>query len=605
MRPRLFPAAAVLALCGRQVRGQTCGSDFAGSCSALNGIPAGGACSTTPNSPADTVCEVYEQADGTNGCHRIAGRGGCSYVAPVAPAETPCGCGANGVPCTAEECCTHPTCASSWVSCASHPLGNTLAGDPARITCAGLQCTQWECCTTPGPPPPPPPSPPPPQAAPAPALTPPPPPPPSPCPGMWHPCTSNCEGGPGCADHIDGVYGLTCAEAAEYGCVSDLWRFSCAAGAADCIDADIPHYTYVVELCPRTCGECDRTYGEYHVNEDGLLTDIWDEIAPVPSCAPEPLDCREEPKDADNNHCEVPDVCEAADCTEPFTKLKDSPDECQGGACTAAECCTAFECTDAADAARQGYKAANPAATTVDGLGALACQTGVKTATGGGFIGAAAGVDVSCPVDGGSFVWSGCTEAMDCDGERAVSHGPTCEAVGAAQCLGPEDDPGKLDCISTADLSTPDACEDANFWRECRYVESTQLDDDIPLCKAQASSEAACLAVVTSDTGASSFRPARCEYCPWRNPTPTPNVMACLDGSYCNTEEQGWSCCSTRGGRAQCKSCASVAHNSRLPKSNCVRRPVELSQHVRLARMRGRHRLLLRNRLHAVERLPH
>ena len=170
---------------------------------------------------------------------------------------------------------------------------------------------------------------------------------------MWHPCTSNCEGGPGCADHIDGVYGLTCAEAAEYGCVSDLWRFSCAAGAADCIDADIPHYTYVVELCPRTCGECDRTYGEYHVNEDGLLTDIWDEIAPVPSCAPEPLDCREEPKDADNNHCEVPDVCEAADCTEPFTKLKDSPGECQGGACTAAECCTAFECTDAADAARQ------------------------------------------------------------------------------------------------------------------------------------------------------------------------------------------------------------------------------------------------------------
>ena len=164
---------------------------------------------------------------------------------------------------------------------------------------------------------------------------PPPPPPPPPCPGMWHPCTSNCEGGPGCADHIDSVYGLTCAEAAEYGCVSDLWRFSCAAGAADCIDADIPHYTYVVELCPRTCGECDRTYGEYHVNEDGLLTDIWDEIAPVPSCAPEPLDCREEPKDADNNHCEVPDVCEAADCTEPFTKLKDSPDECQGGACTA------------------------------------------------------------------------------------------------------------------------------------------------------------------------------------------------------------------------------------------------------------------------------
>jgi len=42
--------------------------------------------------------------------------------------------------------------------------------------------------------------------------------------------------------------------------------------------------------------------------------------------------------------------------------------------------------------------------------------------------------------------------------------------------------------------------------------------------------------------------------CPWLESSDSSSIMGCMDGTTCNVNEDplGWSCCSTRGGRAQC-----------------------------------------------------
>ena len=40
--------------------------------------------------------------------------------------------------------------------------------------------------------------------------------------------------------------------------------------------------------------------------------------------------------------------------------------------------------------------------------------------------------------------------------------------------------------------------------------------------------------------------------CPWLTPTDSDDVMECQDGTRCNGETMGWSCCKDHGGRAKC-----------------------------------------------------
>ena len=40
--------------------------------------------------------------------------------------------------------------------------------------------------------------------------------------------------------------------------------------------------------------------------------------------------------------------------------------------------------------------------------------------------------------------------------------------------------------------------------------------------------------------------------CPWLTPTNFDDVLECKDGTHCNGEMMGWSCCNTHGGRAKC-----------------------------------------------------
>ena len=40
--------------------------------------------------------------------------------------------------------------------------------------------------------------------------------------------------------------------------------------------------------------------------------------------------------------------------------------------------------------------------------------------------------------------------------------------------------------------------------------------------------------------------------CPWLTSTDSDDVMECQDGTRCNGETMGWSCCNDHGGRAKC-----------------------------------------------------
>ena len=40
--------------------------------------------------------------------------------------------------------------------------------------------------------------------------------------------------------------------------------------------------------------------------------------------------------------------------------------------------------------------------------------------------------------------------------------------------------------------------------------------------------------------------------CPWLTPTNFDDVLECKDGTHCNGEMMGWSCCNNHGGRAKC-----------------------------------------------------
>ena len=40
--------------------------------------------------------------------------------------------------------------------------------------------------------------------------------------------------------------------------------------------------------------------------------------------------------------------------------------------------------------------------------------------------------------------------------------------------------------------------------------------------------------------------------CSWFSATSEDDVMECVDGTYCNSVHEGWTCCNAQGGRARC-----------------------------------------------------
>lgn len=139
------------------------------------------------------------------------------------------------------------------------------------------------------------------------------------------------------------------------------------------------------------------------------------------------------------------DGCTVDECCDPVTptqcvealcgsglKLVTSSEavDC-GDECTPSDCCEPNVCEAPGDTlGASGYYASNPEGTTVDELGTLGCSTGPydENTNTGGYLGMPYNVQVSCPDDNGSFQWSGCTPAADCDGS-------TNRVAAQAQCV--------------------------------------------------------------------------------------------------------------------------------------------------------------------------
>ena len=201
-------------------------------------------------------------------------------------------------------------------------------------------------------------------------------------------------------------------------------------------------------------------------------------LACLPKSLPDDANCRSKAR----AECEADEACSfqpayLGQCTDQCTEdlctagvstLNPDGASCDG-ACTEADCCVPNSCSFAprcvgdGDASCElnadqtgcsgdetcrfqtaqkvigtvGYYAENPDETTVAGLGKLGCSTGKKyvdpddMTSVGGFIGQPYDVRVTCPEDGGSFQWEGCTEAANCYGtaNREKSEA-TCEAKG-------------------------------------------------------------------------------------------------------------------------------------------------------------------------------
>lgn len=255
------------------------------------------------------------------------------------------------------------------------------------------------------------------------------------------------------------------------------------------------------------------------------------------------------------------DQCRPELCTDGVSTLAPNASGAQcDGACTETDCCVPNSCSLAprcvgetadsiceltedetdcisisADAichfqsaekaiGTMGYYAENPDATTVAGLGNLGCSTGKKhidtsdKTSVGGFIGHWYNVRVTCPEDGGTFQWEGCTEAANCDGaaNREKSEA-TCEAKGLRpSCTLAADWDDKPiscsvnveDCIATC-TGVSDICTSVGQVLTstgfCEYNANEagqQLQADVDACSAIQGADladaTACLGVITT-----------------------------------------------------------------------------------------------------------